>query len=415
MSLVKDKKAFLLFGFLSIFAIALSYLSITEFDRIGYVVLAGILASLWVDKNLPFYSYVCAMVMDCQLNTNQLMVVMAVIGYSCFKSIRSNPNVLNENKSWVVLILSVITLSFLVGISPQLTVFLLIIFGWLISCNTAVLTSNNNDKMLKASLAIGGISMMIIMMILLAQSGGMVFRRLAYHENIKIIATAVAFPIYHLTYYLIAGNENKHLLFKIGALLVVLSCLVILFFTYARGVLIAVVLSISWIYYKSLFPLNLGKIFMSAIVLCMGVYVITNINLDNELLFDNIEGGHGRTEIWEMFYSRMKKEGFITLLLGFGPGDLKRLFIDIYAHSVILDYFFSFGIAGFTLFMTLLWKIGKTLIKYGDVYYTGLLILTIVMYFPHGSASVVHFYILYGMVMGAAFLNKYKRQNIAEV
>lgn len=414
MSFVKDKKTFLPFVFLSIFAIVLSYLSINEFDKIGHVVLAGIFASLFVDKNLPFYSYVCAMVMDCQLNTTQLMVVMVIIGYSCFITIRRNLNVLNKYKGWIMSILSVITLSFIVGMSPQFSIFVLIIFGWLISYNTAVLTSINSDKMLKISLSIGGISMMMMMMALLAGNGGMVFRRLAYHDNIKIIATAVAFPIYHLTYYLIAGNENKKLLFKIGALLLVLSCLVILFFTYARGVLIAVVLSISWVYYKSLFPLNLGKIFTLAIILGMGVYVIANINLDNELLFDNIEGGHGRTEIWEMFYSRMKREGFITLLLGFGPGDLKRLFMDIYAHSVILDYFFSFGVVGFTLFMTLLWKVGKTLIKYEDVYYTGLLILTTVMYSPHGSASVVHFYILYGMAMGAAFMNKYKRQDILD-
>lgn len=396
-----------------IYGIILAVLSFLDHPIIGAVALLGIVVGLFLDRRLPLVLYIITLLLDCKYTTLQLFLAMAVVSIGCILIIVKTKSKLSSKymPAMIIFIVSFI-LSFLIGIKTESTIALFFLFSLLICYSIAVLHGDHQEEWIKQALLIGGVAMMVIMLSLLL-TGGMynMFRRLSFHENIKIIAMAVAFPIFHLVWELVNNFASFKLFRKILYITLILLCLFIIILTYARGALLALVVSIACMLFTRFRSFRFQNLFFIGILAVGAFFVIDKMSVDTELMFERIEGGNGRTDIWANFYNIMKQDGVWRVLFGFGPGDLRRIVPDVYAHSAILDYFFSFGAIGFMCFLTILLKTAVHLFKQKEMYCFCLLILCLFMYFPHGAAHSTHFYCLLGLCL----LNvpkKIKKQNI---
>lgn len=392
----KDKIIVLL---ILLFGCVVSFLSVRENSNTGTFALTCIIVSLLIDKRLPLCLSIVAGLLDCEYTTEHLFFVMLIVSVSCFISIfTSKAKVLKSYRIPVACFALVFILSYLLGERCEYTIACLILYSLIICYTIALLHGENKDALIIYSLVIGGVCMMGIMVAIIAQGGVLgVVRRLQFHENIKVISTALAFPIFHLVWELISNYKNINFIRKIVYVLLILLCLFILILTYARGVILALSLSLVTLIFLHSRKFGLMQ-FVFLVVLIIGGYImIDKMSVDADIMFNNLEGGHGRTEIWSDFYNKMREGGVIRLLFGFGPGDLKRIITDIYAHSVILDFFFSFGILGFICFLSFIFVTVKELLKRKNMYGLCLLLLCLAMYFPHGSASTTQFYYLLGL------------------
>ena len=117
-------------------------------------------------------------------------------------------------------------------------------------------------------------------------------------------------------------------------------------------------------------------------------------------MFENVEGGNGRTEIWADFIQQLKDTN--SLAFGFGPGftkDISRT--GFYSHSTILDYLFCYGITGFLYILYLILSVSYKLFKNNERFYLfqGLFLLNIIMFSTHGSAGTLLFNVILGLCM----------------
>lgn len=152
--------------------------------------------------------------------------------------------------------------------------------------------------------------------------------------------------------------------------------------------------------------MNYGKFIFLAFFAVAVFYLITNIQFDNEMMFENVEGGNGRTIIWADFIQQLKDTN--SLAFGFGPGftkDISRL--GFYSHSTILDYLFCYGIAGFLyiLFFLYLAAINLFKINKNSYYYQGLFLLGVIMFSTHGSAGTLLFNVILGLSLSSIVLD----------
>lgn len=385
-----------------LFGLGLSFLAVKESPNTGTIALVCIVLSSLFDKRLPLSLSIITSLLDCEYTTQQLFLVMLIVSISCFMIIGTmKSKLLYYYRIPVVLFLIVFILSYLFGAQPEFTIVCIILYSFII-CYTIALLNNSHDKVITNALLIGGICMMGVMVEIVAQGGVIgVVRRLQYHDNIKIIATAIAFPIYYFVWELITGYGQIGVVRRLIYIVLILLCLFILILTYARGVILALALSIIAAVFLQSRKFHMIQMVFLVVLAFGGYFLINRMSVDSDIMFGNLEGGHGRTEIWSDFYAIMNNDGLIRLLFGFGPGDLKRIVPDIYAHSVVLDYFFSFGVLGFLCFMLFIGTLAKELKKRKNYYGLCLLLLCLAMYFPHGAASTTQFYYLLGLcIMG---------------
>mgnify|MGYP002521357327 CR=1 FL=1 len=225
----------------------------------------------------------------------------------------------------------------------------------------------------------------------------------SYKDNNKDLSTVLGVAIYLIFWWLVNKDINGFIN-RSASIVLLLLFAVTTIFTYSRGVLLAVVVSISFVLLTMLKNRGFVVFFIIAAVAVLFYYELP-LQVDSERMFSNIEGGNGRTDIWMNFYEIMKSQGFMRVLLGCGTSGLTTLTLrGTYAHSAILDYFFSFGILGWIFIIYLFFTITAALVKAKNWYYMGLLILTFFMFFPHGVHSDFQFLLSLGLCMGATCL-----------
>ena len=133
-------------------------------------------------------------------------------------------------------------------------------------------------------------------------------------------------------------------------------------------------------------------------------YLISNLQLSSHLWFDNLEGGNGRTRIWAMYLDYMKQHGVSTLLLGLGTVSQKET-LGWYPHSLILAHYFHFGVSGMLFLIYQIWNPAEKLYlqKKTRAFYFCLLLLAVMMFFPHGSYYEPLFWVIIGVSFGSAY------------
>lgn len=88
------------------------------------------------------------------------------------------------------------------------------------------------------------------------------------------------------------------------------------------------------------------------------------------------------------------------VLFGVGPGRISRISnIGYYAHSTILDYFFSYGLVGLFLFLCFELIVLKSLFYNKIVFVIAATFL--MTYSTHGSAANIEMFLLQGILMAS--------------
>ena len=240
--------------------------------------------------------------------------------------------------------------------------------------------------------------------------GSLVFGDGEEAGQVKSLAIGVVVPAYVFLYNLLYSKDG--FLKKIVYSFIILVCIGVIVLTYSRGVLLSFGAALSFLilnYFKS--KLSLLRIFLLAAGAVLVGYMLLQLDIDEEKMFENIEGGHGRTDIWGFYLSKLKNEGFLGILFGLGPGDSKRitegtLYSGFYSHSVFLDYFFSCGVFGLFFILYILGYTAKRLFKGGNIFCLGFLLLITLMFSTHGTSTNALFHGLLAICIGGLLYNK---------
>ncbi len=232
--------------------------------------------------------------------------------------------------------------------------------------------------------------------------------RMTYNDNVRKLANAIAFPLFYVSCKVLHEIRKAKMIPSIIWIVIMLSLAYLLIMTYSRGVIIAILLSVSSIL---LFNKNKNRSYRISIIIFLFIliYAIQNVQIESDRMTDD-QSSIARLDLWS-YMIRGLTENPIRVLFGFGIVNMKELlygsaFDGYYSHSVFLDYLFSTGLIGFVVLLTFLWSIIKKLYSYNE-FYLGLFVLTVFMFVSHGDSTSVLYYALMGLCYGSSI--KYLR------
>lgn len=396
---IDKKKRLIKPVFILLFAIIEGFLVTSESSSAVLFAIGVFLLSFVWDKKLAVAVFVCISFLRVELGTAGNVLCMAAV------AIIMVPNLFNVNlgglKKYlnaIVLFSIAVVFSFFFALDSAIISVALFIFRLFFMLYIAKIVSVEKHELIIFSIVAVGIAM-LAMVWLFPQTVG----SYSYRDNQKDLSTVLGIAVYFVLGALIS-KDIKGFVPRTASIVLLLFLVVTTVFTYARGVLLAMVVSISFVLLTMLKNRKFVVFFIIAAVAVLFYYELP-LQVDSERMFSNIEGGNGRTDIWMNFYEIMKSQGFMRVLLGCGTSGLTTLTLrGTYAHSAILDYFFSFGILGLIFIIYLFFTITAALVKAKNWYYMGLLILTFFMFFPHGVHSDFQFLLSLGLCMGATCL-----------
>ena len=393
------KKRLVKSAFILLFSIIEGLLVTQESQYAVGLAIGAILLSVVWDRKLAVAVYVCLSLLHVELGTMGNALSIAVIGAIMgLDMIKVDLGGLRKYLKAIVIFSIVVVFSYFFAIESSLVSVILFIFRLFFMLYVAKTVCDEKHGPILFSIMAVGIAM-LAMVWLFPQTVGVY----SYQDNKKDLSTVLGVAIYLIFWWLVNKDINGFIN-RSASIVLLLLFAVTTIFTYSRGVLLAVVVSISFILLTMLKNRRFVVFFIIAAVAALFYYELP-LQVNTERMFSNIEGGNGRTDIWMNFYEIMKSQGFMRLLLGCGTMGVTALTLNgTYAHSAILDYFFSFGILGLIFIIYMFVTITVTLVKAKNWHYTGLMILTIFMFFPHGTHNDFQFLFLLGLCMGAACL-----------
>jgi len=354
---------------LLVYAVSLGLLSVFNSPYISFFSLFALSACVLFDKQLALSIYICSAIVGADFSSIETLVsaiVVLAIGVSVFDL---------RDKRTKRLLMSVTLFSmsmlagFALGANSQMITILILTFKLFMMVTIAQSATISNGSILEKAILYGGLVIAGITayhfyvgdISVLSEGQG----RLTYRENVKELSTAIVIPVYMSINKMLDyrnRRNNRELLFFI---LVFALCFPLLLMTYSRGVFIGLLVSavlLQLAYSKSL---SVQKIVIYTLIVAAVVNIVSSMQLDESLIFENIEGGNGRTDIWANYLAYMSNQGIHTLVWGLGSNSYTSL-LEFYDHSVILSYY------------------------------------TVLMLFTHGSYDNTLFYIVSGMCLGAA-------------
>lgn len=402
---------------ITVFSIICLFLAISKQSEVLAVV--TLLLSLYYSfKNLPMS--LAAVVISGPLLEELTSGGYVIMAYAPFV-IRSFVLVIKQEGNGISTMLymgcvAYVVFSFLRGYESDILMFILQIIAMTIFYSTWKVLSKDDVPIV----CYAYICCAIIVCIYIYMGGldnNLMVGRLSLGDNIKKLSYICAIPL-SFYYYSYIGRckvfENANGTFvKLLSLLLTVTLFGTLFMTLARGVFLSfgigtiLLLLLSRSKTKSLFFF----VFVAALLLLVSQY-IENLGMFRiERLFetDQYETGNGRTEIWAHYISRMQDMGSRYILLGTGPGNISRISnIEFYAHSTILDYFFSYGIIGLFIFIlveiTVLVKLFK---KNNNIPF--IIVLTFLFsYATHGGAANQEMFLLQAILLASVKNKSYE-------
>lgn len=232
--------------------------------------------------------------------------------------------------------------------------------------------------------------------------------RLSFGDNIKTLSFACAIPMSFILYSFL-GKKNlfsnmANGFYKIIEGVLLILFLLIILMTLARGVILSLVAGSVILLILSQKSIKVFLFFILISGLAVYVYFFLEsldlFRMDRIMAFDEYASGNGRTEIWEHYLKRIYEMGIHSVFWGTGPGDISRIsHMDAYAHSTILDYYFSYGLVGFLTFLIIEFCILNKLFRYNSNIPFIIVITCVIAYSTHGSAANMTFFIIQAIMM----------------
>ena len=400
--------------FILLFCISEFFLINSKNPLSSNVAIAAIALSLLWDKDLPIVFYVSSSIMRIELGTFGNALSILIISVIALLSLTRNKD--RSLKKYITagcLFVPFALLSHFVGINSTFNATIVFIFSWLIVFYIAFIVKGKRQLNLLMSLFFTGVVLMVLQslhpMSIIAEDN--------WFES-KDVATAVAVIVYIALWIII--NRKINILLKVVFLTLVIAGVVTIVLTYSRGVIIALTLSTVVLLFLGMRGNRRALLVGIVVVVSLAYVFASDIIIDYDRMGANLEGGNGRTDIWKFFYETMSKAGIFRLLFGCGPDGLTTLSQNAtYAHSSILDYFFSYGVFGFAFISYILISVFLKIRKLNNSFYTGLFILNFFMFITHGNHSEPLFLYLLSLCMGAVCVNNsgqiYKKASTAIV
>ncbi len=357
---------------------------------------AAVCVGFFLDKNLPIALFICISILKIPLNTAESIIVFAVVIIVFLYEIRMHSISALRHYIGVASIFAISALfSTIFGLNPSLTAFFFFVLNWICVFYIAFCISKGQHQLIFYALLLSGLTVLIQQII-----NPLSFLEEGAILNSKDVATAIAVPVFLFVWIVI--NERLSMIIKVLLLVLATLGLITIISTYSRGVLISLFVSILYALFAGIRNKNF-LIIIVASVLVIAYFSLADVVVDYDRISANLEGGNGRTEIWRLFFQEIWNLGPSRVLFGCGPGGQIELSIDnTYAHSAILDYFFSFGLFGFSFIIYILSSVLARLIRSKSRFFIGLYILNIFMFSTHGNYVISLFLFLLGICMGAA-------------
>ncbi len=238
----------------------------------------------------------------------------------------------------------------------------------------------------------------------LLKNGGGLFdsNRLQFEDNVRDMANGIVVAVFIWIISLINkkkyGNMSRRMQNIIGALSTLLLIL-----TLSKGAIFALGLGF-FIYVIAAKKINFS--FISIVALILGVILVLQVSglMDFSRFLERNNDLNGRTDIWLFYYNKVVSRGLKGFLFGVGPGNINRIAVGeylgkYYAHSVILDFFFAYGIVGLVSFLTMLLMVLVYAIKQKNNLGIGLFFLICASYFVTGASTNTQiFLVLYYII-----------------
>lgn len=239
--------------------------------------------------------------------------------------------------------------------------------------------------------------------------------RLGFEDNVRSLANGLTFPLFFKLIDWI-DNKNRCSLPKRLQLSFFILFFILLMLTLSKGA----IFSLSFvIFLYAVFKKKINFKFLYVVVIMLiGAFVaqfqgIINFSRFGERNYDL----NGRTYIWEFYFDHLFSRGPVGFWLGFGPGNVQRIapyeyLGKYYAHSTVLDFFFSYGFIGFMLFLLFVMYLFGNCIKNHNHIGLAILILSILTYSITGASTNTQIFIMFYAVLLSSKIN-YNCNNMA--
>lgn len=246
------------------------------------------------------------------------------------------------------------------------------------------------------------ISSLIILLIsytefLLSPAGVLDFGRLVFDENVRHLANIVVIPTFILSYSIISQKDIFVNSKKVNLFLLTIY-LITLLLTVSKGALFAYIagLIVMLISSKNIKKTILFSFFIFSIFILI---LITFDSIDFGRFLERNYDLNGRFRIWYFYYLKVLEFGNFAYLFGVGPGNVTRIAMGdymgiYYAHSVIIDYFYTTGFIGFVLFLSLFTTVFIKSVLAKNHFVKGLLVMSFLLYLTHGASTNTSIYIV---------------------
>lgn len=410
-SSIINNKGFLYIVFYCIIA---SLIHLLYPDREATILPLLIICSIMVDLILPFCLLLCSNVIMVEfgsMTTVTSLFVTLISFYLIFITVKGHYQwwIL---KSFALLAFGII-ISYYVGYKTD-NIALLNMLMLSIQMTAIAITVSKTDrsKYIVCALVAAGIAVSSVVLYLFATGQATFVRliQLAYGDeewggSTKALSTAASVPAIYFVCLVFFNKQHGFL--KIAEIITIIFLVLLIVLTYSRGVMLALFLAsvyLARVYFKNISTTRI----ISFGILAFVIYsAIDSLVLDSSRLYEGLDTGNGRTDIWLFFFQRLFNNGITGFIFGFGPGDSKRItdgsvFDGFYAHSVILDYGFAYGLVGMYFMFRILSFSLIHLYKNKNVLYCCILIMQMVVYFSHGSSNNMAFNYTMALSLGMA-------------
>ena len=335
------------------------------------------------------------------------MGVLILILISMFLK-RDNEKIKFSNLVIIFISLTIIIFSSLNGIEPDYSM-ALIMFTCVLSfvIIRSYFSNNNKISTIIFSFFLSGVSLSLTVFIdyFIKKMDLLKFGRLSINGDIKSLASAAAISLA----IIIASKMDGKKVFNVeGSFFIEIICAILLitiiFLTSARGIILALILGFI---IHFLFSKHKGKSMKYILLIAFASIILFTTTVDlsafrTSRLIDFSEFGsaNGRTDIWIYYIDKIKNAGFIYVLFGIGPGEIARISnTDLYAHSTFLDYFFSYGIIGFTMMISFQLYIFVKLKNNKTTFLITIFFIIVIMNLTHGIAANLTLYMIEGILL----------------
>lgn len=394
----------------------IGWLSTSSQSTAGAAAFGLIVVGLAVDQCMPFCIYLICSVLNISFETSLTALGSQFILLLLSIQMISNSKTMKTKTGTVALLLILsLVLSFLFGPNSSFKILFNIVLTLLVFFSFGTFYMQGKETYIIVSLITVGLFVGISTWLGFRSGSAEMLQdiKLSYRENIRTLANACAFPFVYCTCMLIQSISNNTFIKKWWILAVSLLLGFLLINSYSRGALIA---SISAVVIYAILVNRRAKFsnkLLIFLILAGFAALAAGVNIASDTMYDDTSM-IARSELWAYLFSETTNSP-LTVLFGLGTCNIKD-YLDntplsgLYTHSLILDYYFCYGLCGFLTFIYLLIYILSRLLKNNQSFMVSVFVLAVLMFFSHGTSTSLLFYGLMGMCLGR--INCYQNKRI---